>query len=222
MEILNTHMCKHYPPHILVWPFSPAHPTVQISSSCSDAILSIFFQGLLYSKEGISLYVGDCFLNALLVGLGKHVPSRQLLHNWKGQRPQVCLLLFPIGNAMHFMILLAAAAAGGDRWQKCSALCTTIRKYMMKYHQGDLNGCVFCFACALAWISNKNIITTMYHLSSPQKWPMEIGHHKWPLKAIVIPRAKPEGYNWSFLGSRVVTKFHWSRVRTRQMSLYSF
>ena len=53
----------------------------------------------------------------------------------------------------------------------------------------------------------------MSHLSSP---------HKWPLKAIVIPRAKPEGYNWSFLGSRVVTKFHWSRVRTRQMSLFSF
>ena len=67
MEILNTHMCKHYPPHIQVWPFSPAHPTVQISSSCSDAILSIFFQGLLYSKEGICR--GDCFLNALLVGL---------------------------------------------------------------------------------------------------------------------------------------------------------
>ena len=117
-------------------------------------------------------YRGDCFLNALLVGLGKHVPSRQLLHNWKGQRPQVCLLhtmLSPIRNAMHFMILLAAAA-GGDRWQKCSALCTTIRKYMMKYHQGDLNGCVFCFACALPWISNKNIITTMQWAFRKKLW----------------------------------------------------
>ena len=24
---------------------------------------------------------------------------------------------------------------------------------------------------------------------------MEIGHHKWPLKAIVVPNAKHEGYN---------------------------
>ena len=57
----------------------------------------------------------------------------------------------------------------------------------------------------------------MQHLCSPHKWPMEIGHHKWSLKAIVVPNAKHEGYNWSFWGSRVVTNFHWSLVRTTQM-----
>ena len=61
----------------------------------------------------------------------------------------------------------------------------------------------------------------MSHLCSPHKWPMEIGHHKWSLKAIVIPNAKHEGYNGSFLGSRVVTKCHWSRVRTTQIPLFS-
>ena len=72
------------------------------------------------------------------------------------------------------MILLAAAAAGGDRWQKCSALCTTIRKYMMKYHQGDLNGCVFCFACAWARISIKNSIIT-WALKLEEKWRFCVG-----------------------------------------------
>ena len=64
-------------------------------------------------------------------------------------------------------------------------------------------------------------IHPMSHLCSPHKWPMEIGHHKWSLKAIVIPNAKHEGYNGSFLGSRVVTKCHWSRVRTTQIPLFS-
>ena len=63
----------------------------------------------------------------------------------------------------------------------------------------------------------------MLHWSSPHKWPMTLGHHRWPFKkAIVIPKAKPECYNWSFLGSRVVTKFHWSRVRSRPKSLFPF
>ena len=61
----------------------------------------------------------------------------------------------------------------------------------------------------------------MSHLCSPHKWPMEIGHRKWPLKAIVVPNAKHEGYNWSFWRSRVVTKFNWSRVRTTQIPLFS-
>ena len=67
---------------------------------------------------------------------------------------------------------------------------------------------------------SKNL-ASMSHLCSPHKWPMEIGHHKWSLKAIVIPNAKHEGYNGSFLGSRVVTKCHWSRVRTTQIPLFS-
>ena len=65
------------------------------------------------------------------------------------------------------------------------------------------------------------MVPKMSHLCSPHKWPMEIGHHKWSLKAIVIPNAKHEGYNGSFLGSRVVTKCHWSRVRTTQIPLFS-
>ena len=65
-------------------------------------------------------------------------------------------------------------------------------------------------------------LIAMSHLCSPHKWPMEIGHHKWPLKAIVVPNAKHEGYNWSFWRSRVVTKFNWSRVRTTQIPLFSF
>ena len=39
----------------------------------------------------------------------------------------------------------------------------------------------------------------MQHLCSPHKWPMEIGHHKWPLKAIVVPNAKHEGLQLKLL-----------------------
>ena len=75
----------------------------------------------------------------------------------------------------------------------------------------------------MSWRNHiSNILSKkMQHLCSPHKWPMEIGHHKWPLKAIVVPNAKHEGYNWSFWRSRVVTKFHWSRVRTTQIPLCS-
>ena len=41
----------------------------------------------------------------------------------------------------------------------------------------------------------------MYHLYSPQKWPMEIGNHKWPLKSHCNPDERSEeGYNWCFWG----------------------
>ena len=78
-------------------------------------------------------------------------------------------------------------------------------------------------------ITNGNLIVavllvesnTMQHLCSPHKWPMEIGHHKWPLKAIVVPNAKHEGYNEA-LGGHEWWPIHWSRVRTTQIPLCSF
>ena len=76
-------------------------------------------------------------------------------------------------------------------------------------------------------ILRKNIFCSIKLLFKPFLWTakLKMSHlcspHKWPLKAIVVPNAKHEGYNWSFWRSRVVTKFNWSRVRTTQIPLFS-
>ena len=69
-------------------------------------------------------------------------------------------------------------------------------------------------------IEEEKFVKIMQHLCSPHKWPMEIGHHKWPLKAIVVPNAKHEGYNEA-LGGHEWWPIHWSRVRTTQIPLFS-
>ena len=40
----------------------------------------------------------------------------------------------------------------------------------------------------------------MQHLCSPHKWPMEIGHHKWPPKSHCSPECEAWGLQLKLLG----------------------
>ena len=60
-----------------------------------------------------------------------------------------------------------------------------------------------------------------YHLYSPQKRPMEIGNHKWPLISHCNPDGEALRVTIEAFGVTSGYQFHWSRL-TIQIPLFSF